>query len=382
MEHKALDLPLQADGAWAWLHRHRWFTVFVIVPALFTAIYYGLIASDIYVSESRFVIKSPAVRSPQVSSIASLLIPMGMSVGHEQALEVVEYIHSRNALVDVSKHVDLRRMFSNPNADRFARYPLPLESDRNETLFRYYESMVDVHPDGDTGTVVLNVKAFDARDAQLLNASLLDLGEQFVNRLNDRAQDKAITESQHRVDLAGERLRKARVALGVFRNSAAIYDPNRQAAGAIDIANKLVSEQAALQAQLDLALRVAPQNPGIPSLRSRIAAIGSEIAAQNGRAYGGESAIAAKAPGYDRVALEQEFATQNYTAATAALEQSRVEAQRQQFYLERVVDPNQPDVAELPHRLRKILTIWAGALCLYFIGWMLVVGILEHAPEN
>jgi len=26
--------------------------------------------------------------------------------------------------------------------------------------------------------------------------------------------------------------------------------------------------------------------------------------------------------------------------------------------------------------------VFGAALCLYFIGWMLMVGILEHAPED
>jgi capsular polysaccharide transport system permease protein len=63
------------------------------------------------------------------------------------------------------------------------------------------------------------------------------------------------------------------------------------------------------------------------------------------------------------------------------LEQARVEAQKQQFYLERVVDPNLPDSPVLPNRLRNILVVFGASLCLYFIGWMLVVGILEHSPE-
>jgi capsular polysaccharide transport system permease protein len=64
------------------------------------------------------------------------------------------------------------------------------------------------------------------------------------------------------------------------------------------------------------------------------------------------------------------------------LETARTDAQKQQFYLERVVDPNKPDDSTLPRRLLTVLTIFAGSICLYMIGWMLVVGILEHAPEE
>jgi capsular polysaccharide transport system permease protein len=70
------------------------------------------------------------------------------------------------------------------------------------------------------------------------------------------------------------------------------------------------------------------------------------------------------------------------TAANTALETARTEAQKQQFYVERVVEPNLPDEPLLPRRLKRILVVLAASLGLYFIGWMLVVGILEHAPED
>jgi len=78
----------------------------------------------------------------------------------------------------------------------------------------------------------------------------------------------------------------------------------------------------------------------------------------------------------------QQFAEQLLTSASASLEQARVEALKQQFYLERVVDPNLPDMADLPHGWRIILTVLGSTICLYFIAWMFVVGILEHAPED
>src|SRR5205814_205485 len=125
-----------------------------------------------------------------------------------------------------------------------------------------------------------------------------------------------------------------------------------------------------------------PRNPAIPALRNRIAAMERGLAAQNGRAVGTSGGIASKIGQYENLMVEQELATQVLTAANASLEQARSEAQRQQFYLERVVEPNLPDDATLPNRLIKILTVAAASLCLYFIGWMFVVGILEHSPEN
>ena len=177
-------------------------------------------------------------------------------------------------------------------------------------------------------------------------------------------------------------MRSARVALSAYRNQQDLIDPAKQATGALDISNKLVAEQAALQAQLDLMRRAAPRHPSIPALQNRISAIGREIAGQTGRVVGTPTAIASKLSAYEKLNVEQEFATQMLTAANTSLEQARTDAQKQQFYLERVVEPNKPDDPLLPHRLKRVLVIFGSLLCLYFIGWMLVVGILEHAPED
>ena len=80
--------------------------------------------------------------------------------------------------------------------------------------------------------------------------------------------------------------------------------------------------------------------------------------------------------------MEQEFAEQALAAANTALEQARVEAKQQQYYLERVVEPNRPDEAILPARMRNILAVLFASLCLYLVGWMLSVGVREHAPED
>lgn len=361
---------------------HRWFFLFVGIPFLLTSLYYGLIASDVYVSESRFVIKAPSQKSSQISTLANLIQTTGLSSGQEQASEVMDYIRSRAALEQLDRTTKVEALFSRPEADFLSRYPAPWDEPRRENLFDYYKSMVVVSTDHDTGVVVLRTKAFRAEDAHTLNGRLLAQSEALINDLNRRARQRGISEAQENVKSAEVRVRAARVALSKFRSSVELLDPVRQAGGVLEISNKLITERAALTAQIDLMERVAPDNPALPAMRANLSALSREIEALNQRAVGPPSALASKAASYDALQLEQEFATQMLTAANAALEQARAEALKQQFYLERVSEPNKPDVAELPHRLKMTLTILGALLSLYFIGWMFVVGILEHAPEH
>lgn len=366
----------------AWLKKRRWFLAAVVLPTFLATLYFGFIASDVYVSESRFVIKSPDQKRSQVSSLANLIQTTGLSGGQEQTNEILGYVHSRDALKGLEKDADIRKRISATDIDFFSRFPQPFQADTFEDLYKYYSKMVDARLDSETGLAVIKVKAFTAADAYLINQKLLEQSEALVNRLNTRAQGRAIAEAQKQVEQATARAREARLALAKFRNAQEVIDPAKQATGVLEISNALIAQRALLIAQLDQMQRLTPANPSIPALRNRISAISGQIAAQDDRVVGTNTGIASKLGGYENLLVEQEFATESLNAANAGLVQARAEAQRQQFYLERVVDPNLPDTPLLPKRLFNVLTVFAAALCLYFIIWMFVVGILEHASDD
>jgi len=382
IDHDELRLVLRRSKTREWLVRHRWIGLFIVAPTLAATIYYGFIASPVYVSQSSFIVKSPGQKSSPTLSLANLVQTSGLSAGQEQTKEVIRYIQSRNALNDLQKQMDVRGSYSKRGADVFSRFPAPFHENSFENFYRYYQSVVSASVDAESGLAVLEVHAFSPKDAYEVNSRLLGLSEELVNRLNQRAEGRAIQEAEARVITAEDRVRTARVTLGAYRNQQALLDPSKQATGVLEVSNKLISEQAGLQAQLDLMLRVAPRNPSIPALRNRIVAIGRAISAQTGRAVGTPGGIASKLSTYERLNAEQEFATQMLTAANTSLEQARTEAQKQQFYVERIVEPNKADMPTLPRRLKSILVVFAASVCLYFIGWMLVVGVLEHAPED
>jgi capsular polysaccharide transport system permease protein len=382
IDHEALREVVRESSHQSRLMKHRWLALFVGLPTLLAVIYFGFVASPVYVSQSSFVIKTPGQKTAPSVSLANIVQATGLSAGQEQTKEVLQYIRSRDALQSLQAETNIRDKFSNRGADFLSRFPSLFRDDSFENLYRFYGSKVGANLDPESGLAVVEVRAFTPADAYEINSRLLNLSEALVNRLNQRAEGRAIAEAQRRVLQAEERVRSARVSLAAFRNQQDLIDPTKQAAGVLEVSNNLEGERAALQAQLDLMLRVAPRNPSIPALRNRIAAVGREIGAQTGRAVGTPTGIASKLGAYEKLNVEQEFATQMLTAANASLEQARNEAQKQQFYLERVVEPNKPDDPTLPHRMKQILIIFAASLCLYFVGWMLIVGILEHSPED
>jgi len=376
------ETPTQHSAFSKWLKKRRWFLVMVMLPTLLATLYYGLLASDIFISESRFVIKSPEQKRTQMSTLANLVQTTGLTGGPEQTNEVLTYVRSRDALKALQKIVDIRDKYSSAQVDWLSRFPGPFKQDSFESLFRYYGKRVDARIDPETSAATIKVEAFTPQDAYIINRELLELSEDLVNRLNSRAQTKGINEAQKQVDLATQRAKDARIALSQYRNSQALIDPSKQAVGMLEIANTMIAERAVLRAQLDLMQRLTPRNPSIPALRNRINAISVQIVSQDSSVVGAGGALASKIGGYENLLVEQEFATENLTAANAALVQARSDAQRQRYYLEQVVDPNMPDAPLLPKRMINILIVFAASVALYFIAWMFMIGVLEHAPED
>lgn len=386
IEHSFPELDLQEVRRRAsfatWLRERPGFGIFVILPVFLSAIYFAFIAPDIYVSESRFVVTSPDQKRGQLSTLANLVQTTGLSGGQEQANEVLDYVYSRDALAVLVKTIDVAPKLQPRGSDLVGIVPNWFSDHSFEDLYKKYQNVLSARLDPKTGLVVLKTNGYTSSDAYQINSELLRLSENLVNELNERARTKAISEAQRQVDLAARRAKQAGIALAQYRNANELLDPGKQGMGVITIANEMIAQRAALKAQLELMQRMTPANPSIPAVRDRINAISAQIASQNSEVVGSKNAIASKMEGYEALMVEQEFAAKSLTAANAALVQAESEAAQQQYYVARIVDPNKPDKAMLPHRFLGVIIVAAAALCLYFIGWMFVVGILEHAPEN
>ena len=135
----------------------------------------------------------------------------------------------------------------------------------------------------------------------------------------------------------------------------------------------------ARQNGLEPVIELSPDNPQIPSLNSRVDALRKTIASEGSKVAGADGSLTSKSAAYDRLQLEKVFAERQLATALAALETARNEAQRKQLYLERLVQPNLPDKALEPRRLRSVLMVFALGLVLWGVASLVVASVKEHA---
>ncbi|MDW8399838.1 MAG: hypothetical protein RMK90_14890 [Acetobacteraceae bacterium] len=104
-----------------------------------------------------------------------------------------------------------------------------------------------------------------------------------------------------------------------------------------------------------------PDNPQIGVLRNRIESLEREIAEARRRITSGEAAIPQQIALFERLSLEREFADRQLASAIGSPEAARIEAQRQQLFLARIVQPN---LAEYPLHPRSVLILVTMAIVL------------------
>ncbi|WP_295492031.1 hypothetical protein [Sphingorhabdus sp. EL138] len=352
------------------------FQICVIIPTLLSCIYFGFIASGVYISESRFVVQSPERSS--VSGIGQILAGGGFTNAGEEVSAAKVFVESRDALVAVNLNGAFEKAFSRAHISIFDRFnPLGIDG-TFEDLFAYYGNHVRIDNDVTTSISTLTVRAYSAKDAQRFNRQLLELSELTINRMNQRGRDDMIRFAQLEVEEAKNRSRKASLALAAFRNKTGFVDPELQASAQLEMVSKLQDEIIATQTQLNQLEAFTPRNPQIPTFENRLKSLQSAARKELGTLAGGNKSLASSAVEYQRLFLENSFAEKQLGSALVSLQEARNEARRQQVYVERIAQPNLPDAPLEPRRLRGILSTLALGLVAWGVLSMLLAGVKEH----
>ena len=363
-----------------WFVRRRNFLLIVFAPTILLAAYLYLVASDQYQTEAHFVVNSGGGgASVPVSGLGQMLgISAGLSGAQGQVLSVTDYLHSHDVVQTLRERVGLVDMFRRPGTDIFSR--LQDENPTPEELLRYYRGKVSVHYDQDNSITTLKVRTFRPEDSYRIADSLLTLGEARVNEMNRRSYNDAVAVAREQLAQAEQGVADIQSRLTGYRQSGRDIDPAGTGEAQTSLVMGLRSNLSAAQARLSsMGSAISHASPQYVALSRHISALRRELANQSALLTGGGSTIAENLGGYEDLRVRQDFAAKRYEAAASALEQARLEAQKQQLYLVRVVNPNMPVKALFPERGKIVLTVFIGLLIAYGIGWLIVAGVREHA---
>lgn len=354
----------------------RLFVVTVIVPTIIAILYFTFIASDVFVSESRFVVRSPD--KPATTGLGILLKSTGFNSGSDEIYAAESFIQSRDALRALNRGGAFAKAYTDPAISIVDRFNGFGGGQTFEDLYKYYMKKITIEHETTASITTLSVRAYSPQEAYLINSQLLGMAEATVNLLNERGRHDLIQYAAVEVDEAKAKANAAALALSAFRNSQGVVDPEKQATVQLQMISKLQDEVISARSELLQLRAFTPQNPQIDVLATRVAGLEREMQNQLAAVAGGSKSLSTTAARYQRLTLESQFADKQLGAAMSSLQDASNEARRKQAYLERIVQPSKPDEALEPRRLRGIFATFMLGLVAWGILTMLLAGVQEH----
>lgn len=355
-----------------------WFWAIVGLPTLVAGVYFYGIAASLYMSEAQFMVSGP--KGGASSPIGSLLESTGLSRGGDEGAAVADFIVSRDAVRKLEHRDDLRAIFDRPGADLFSRFPGILGRTDFEALYAHYRRFVTVSNNPRTGMVTLQAKAYRPQDAQKIAAALIVYSEELVNQLNERARRDALATARREVARVEGQIADVQDKLTAYRIREKMVSPKTAGASVLLLIQRMETAETEARAQLAELLRASPNSPQLPLVRARIDSLDSLIARQRAKLSGESGSVVATMTEYEHLELQRQLDEKALASAFVSLEAARLEAQRQQVYLERVAQPNLPDYPLYPERTVDFVMVVASCLLAYALAWLLVASVREHSP--
>ena len=355
----------------------RSFLIVCGTPTLVAAIYYGLFASDVYVSESRFAIRSSGSGASS-SGLAAILSSPIVSSGSQDSMVVTDYVKSQDMLNQVQNALDIRTHYSDERHDFLSRLEQEATS---EELLEYFDRRVELIRDSSSDVITLKVHAYSPEFAQSLAKVIIEQSENLVNRMSSRMEQDALSVARGEVDRLADKLKLASDQLMAFRNENQSLNPAAESSTLVELV--AVIEGKLVEARTELSEKLAFMREGsseIVSLRNRIKALDRQLSLEKGRVSGktGGTELSGLIDTYQPLVLDQEIAQQQYTSALTSMELARLEAQRKKQYLVPFILPNLPDEAIEPRRFMSVVTVFSGALIIYLIGGLFWSALRDH----
>src|SRR5437763_4565087 len=354
-----------------------WFWGIVGLPTLLAGVYFFAIAADLYSSEVKFIVRGPPKAA--MNALSAMLSSAGSAVS-EDTFAVHEYVMSRDAVRRLEREVDLRGLLSRPEGDLITRFPgLWFWRKDFESLYWSYKRFVSVEADSLSGVTTLLIKGYRPEDAQRMARALLEFSEQLVNQLNERARQDSIGAFQREVDGIEQQIAKIQTELTAYRIRQKMLDPKSAAIGPLELLSQMIGQQTNARAQLAELVKNSPNSPQIPLMQTRIASLDKLIAEERGKITGDNNSVVTALTEYERLDVQKLLAEKTLVAVRASLEQAKLEAQRQQLYIETIAQPNLADYPLYPKRAVSFGTVVVSCLLAYGIAWLLIASVREHA---
>lgn len=341
----------------SWLRRHP-IPAVTLLLILLASIYWGLVASDRYVSEAHLVVDRTDLQSSQTMDFASL-VTGGQS--NRDLLLLRDHLRSVDMLKRLDVRLKLREHYSDTRRDLASR--MWFRDASQEFFHEHFLNRTSIEIDERSGVLRIRAQAYEAPVARSVAVALLEEGEAFMNEMGHRLARDQVAFIEDQVAKSGERALKARRALLDYQNASGLISPQAKAESLAAITSRLDGQISEFKARRAAMLGyLSPQAPDVAQLDLQINAMEKQLALEQGRLASPKGgALNRQVEEYQRLEQEATFTQDVYRTSLVALEKGRIEAGRT---LKKLSVLQTPTLAEYPLEPRRIYNIVVFALTL------------------
>lgn len=357
------------------LSTSRPFVAYVIGVGLLLGLYFFLIASPLYVSETTFTVRGREQTSQP--SILSTIAGAG-STPLTETSEVENYVESVQMMKKLDARFNLRRLYSRPRLDLFHWMP---QNNSDEDFQDFYNRMVRVKIDHDTFLVTIEVRSFDSKSAHDIAQAVLEYSAEYVDHLSRNIRNDTLKAANTELTNAENQVKASRLAMTRYRTSTGLLDPVAVASAQTGQITAL--QQQILQARATMASIGTYSTPNAPAMQQNQALINSleaQIKQLQSKltSSSNSNAMAQRLYEYEGLAVANDYAEKRLVAALSAYDSARTLADQRERFLVRVTEPNVPDDPALPNRLLDFFEAMIIAIAAYGILALSIAGIRDH----
>ena len=367
----------QEKGLLAGLLRH-WILGGACLSGALSALYWGVYASDRYISEAHVIIQSTEMSSGQSFDLGSLLGNVSTGNQSDQLL-MRDYLLSFDMLKKLDASLHLREHYSDPRHDLLSRLWF-LNGPSLEKFYDYYLGRVSIEYDDYAGVLVIKAQAYDPQTAQAIASALVKDGERFMDGLaHSLAQDQVDFLAQQ-IDDISQATMKARQALLAYQNKHGLVSPQGTTENLAGIVNTMEAQLSSLKTSraamlgylMPTSANVVEANLQIAALEKQIATEKAKLAAPQGKT------LNSTVEEYQRLEMEAAFTQDLYKTALTALEKGRFEAARTLKKMSILQAPTLPEYPLEPRRLYNSVVFILMILLTASILHLLAAIIRDH----
>ncbi len=350
--------------------------VFVILPTMAMGYYYMFVATNMYETESKFVIQTSDNPSAG-GGLGGLLAGTGFATSQD-SIVVQEYLNSREAFARLNRDFGYVRHFQNPEIDVIQRLPADATMD---DAYKYFAGKVTIGYDPTEGLVRMSVVAATPEASQRFSEALIEYAEERVDGLTLEARGDQLETAIATFEEAEQRTIQNELRVQELQEQSGVMSAEVELSAQMSIINALELELEKKRLALAQIMDNPRPNPSQVSVaQAEITRLEERIRELRG-SFTQESATSASLSQISRElrSAELRLATSQLMLqeAIASVTTARTEATRQVRYLSLGVAPVAPQEPSYPRKVENTIIAFLIFMGIYIMA-SLTVSILRE----